>query len=433
VAEEPAAGPRLSAPDRVTILLYSGAIIVALNFIAPSVGVQIIPLSFLLKNKLHLSANALATFGLWVSIPGYLSFAFGVVRDFWSPFGLGDRGYFILFGALAAAVYAGFAFVGVSVPMLFANTILSGICFLFMWGAWNGLGSTIGQRYAMSGQMSALWNFAGTSTIVAALVLGGVLSQRLEGMSAAGAVRALFLVMAVLMAAIAALGFWKPKAVFAGLGRESAGRRDPLADLARLFRHRPIYPALVIWLLWNFSPGTLTVLQYYMSDTLHASDAQWGDYNAISYAAAVPAFVLFGFLSSRFSLGVLLWWGAALGATQMLPLLFIHSASGVLIAAVPIGLAGGIATAAYMDLMIRACPKGMEGTMMMMSWSMYALAVNVGNFWGTDLYDHHGGFVACVIATTLVYALILPVILLVPKRLIATADGAVLAADATPD
>jgi len=80
-----------------------------------------------------------------------------------------------------------------------------------------------------------------------------------------------------------------------------------------------------------------------------------------------------------------------------------------------------------MDLLIRACPKGMEGTMMMMAWSMYALAMNVGNFWGTDLYDHHGGFVACVIATTVVYALILPVILAVPKRLIATADGTVLA------
>jgi len=35
--------------------------------------------------------------------------------------------------------------------------------------------------------------------------------------------------------------------------------------------------------------------------------------------------------------------------------------------------------------------------------------------------DH--GFLYCVIATTIVYALILPLILLVPKELIATADG----------
>jgi Na+/melibiose symporter-like transporter len=304
--------------------------------------------------------------------------------------------------------------------VLFVSVALTGICFLFMWGAWNGLAAAIGQRHAMSGQMSALWNFAGTSTIVAGLALGGVLSESLEGMSTSGAVRTLFLIIAAAMAVLAALGFWKPHAVFGGLAREA--RHDLFADLLRLLRHRPIYPALTIWMLWNFSPGTQTVLQYYLSNTLHASDAQWGAYNAISFGASVPAFVLFGFLSSRYSLRVLLWGGAVLGVTQMLPLLFVHSAQGVLIAAIPIGLVGGIATAAYMDLLIRACPKGMEGTMMMMAWSMYALAVNFGNLWGTNLYEFHGGFVACVTATTIVYALILPLILAVPRRLIASAD-----------
>jgi Na+/melibiose symporter-like transporter len=413
----------LATADRLRILLYSGAVIVALHFISPSAGVQVIPLSFLLKNKLHLSANDLATFGLWVSIPGYLAFAFGMVRDFWSPFGRGDRGYFTLFGALGAASYAGFAFAGATVPLLFVSTILTGICFLFLWAAWNGLGSTIGQRHAMSGQMSALWNFAGTITIVVALALGGVLSQVLEAMGADGALRVLYLLLAAVMASIAALGLWKPKAVFDGLERESESRRDLFADMARLLRHWPVYPAITIWMLWNFSPGTLTVLQYYLSNTLHGTDAQWGEFNALSFAASVPAFVLFGVLSSRYSLATLLWCGAALGVTQMLPLLFVHSATGVLIAAIPIGLTGGIATAAYMDLLIRACPKGLEGSMMMMAWSLYALAVNVGNWWGTDLYDRHGGFVACVIATTVVYALILPILLLVPKRLIASPDG----------
>jgi hypothetical protein len=160
-----------------------------------------------------------------------------------------------------------------------------------------------------------------------------------------------------------------------------------------------------------------------MSNALHASDAQWGAYNAIFFGVSIPAFALFGFLSSRLSLQMLLWIGAALGTTQMLPLLFIHSAGGVLIAAVPIGLSGGIATAAYLDLLIRSCPKGLEGSMMMLSWSMYAIVTNFGNLWGTNLYEYHGGFVACVIATTLVYALVLPVILLVPERLIVNADA----------
>ena len=110
-------------------------------------------------------------------------------------------------------------------------------------------------------------------------------------------------------------------------------------------------------------------------------------------------------------------------APQVTPLLVVHSPQAVLWAAVFVGLSGGIATAAYMDLLIRSCPRGLEGTMMMLAWSMYGLAVNVGNLLGTDLYEYHGGFVVCVTATTIVYALILPVILAVPERLVAAADG----------
>jgi MFS family permease len=424
---EPASVTRITAAERRTILIYAGVVIVALSFINPSVGLFTIPLSFVLKNKLHLSANGLATFGLFAAVPGYLSFAFGIVRDFWNPIGRGDRGYFILFGGIAALLLAGLAFVPVSEPMLLASAVVMAITFLFMWSAWNGFASTVGQKHEMSGQMSAIWNFASTLSIVAALLTGGVLSEALEAKTANIAIRILFLIAAVLMAAIGGLGFWKPAAAFADLSGRHEQRRDFVADIARLARHWPIYPALAAWLLWNFSPGTTTVLQYYMSNVLHASDTQWAAYNAISTVFAVPMFVVFGYLSRKYSLSTLLWLGTLIGVPQMIPLLFVHSANGALIAAVGVGLLGGIATAAYMDLLIRACPKGLEGTMMMMSWSMYALAVNVGNYWGTDIYERHGGFVACVIATTAVYALIIPVILLVPRSLISTADAKVVA------
>ena len=107
----------------------------------------------------------------------------------------------------------------------------------------------------------------------------------------------------------------------------------------------------------------------------------------------------------------------------MVPLLFIHSVSGALIAAVPIGLMGGVATAAYLDLLIRSCPRGLQGTTLMMAASLYWIATRFGNVLGTNLYDYYGGFAVCVIAITAVYALILPTLLFVPKRLIATADG----------
>jgi hypothetical protein len=418
---EPLAEQR-SVADRRKILVYCSFIMIALNFISPAVGFHVIPLSFVLKNKLHLSASELATFAIWAGIPAYFSFAFGMVRDFWSPFRLGDRGYYILFGVLSAAVFTTFAFVPVSKAMLLTLALLGTICFLFLWGAWNGLGSTIGQHFAMSGRISSLWNFAGTVTTFVALSFGGILSGWLELLSPQSAVRTLFLMVAGVMLMIAAYGLWKPAVVFAPLRREPRRPQHLIADIARLLRHRPIYPALGIFLLWNFSPATGTVLLYFMSNTLHASDAQWGAFNAIFSIAFVPTFALFGFLSPRYPLSRLLWLGTAIAVPQMLPLLFLPSANAVLVAAVPMGLMGGIAGAAYTDLLIRSCPKGLEGTLMMLSWSMYALAQNFGNLLGTELYEH-GGIAASVFATTFVYALMLPAILFVPKALIALPDG----------
>jgi hypothetical protein len=65
----------------------------------------------------------------------------------------------------------------------------------------------------------------------------------------------------------------------------------------------------------------------------------------------------------------------------------------------------------------------LQGTTLMMSNSLYFVVVRFGDVLGTHLYDRYGGFTVCVIAIILVYALILPALLLIPKHLIATADG----------
>jgi hypothetical protein len=112
----------------------------------------------------------------------------------------------------------------------------------------------------------------------------------------------------------------------------------------------------------------------------------------------------------------------------MSPMLFVHTAWGAVIAAVPMGVIGGIAQASLQDLTIRSCPPGLQGTMMMLFVALYYIMVRFGDLFGTWLYDHHGGFITALWATIGVYALILPALLLVPRRLIATADGEALAA-----
>jgi hypothetical protein len=228
---------------------------------------------------------------------------------------------------------------------------------------------------------------------------------------------------AAIMAAVVCYAVWKPRDVFDNIHDESACRAQPLQDLKRLVRHWPIYPALLIWLLWNFAPGSATPLQYHLQNTLHATDAEWGQWNAIFSASFIPTFIVYGVLCRHFSLRTLLLWGTLVAVPQMVPLLFIHSVTGALIAAVPIGLMGGVATAAYMDLIIRSCPRGLQGTTLMMSGSLYFVVSRFGDVLGTNLYDRYGGFAVCVIAITIVYASILPTLLLVPKRLVLFPDA----------
>ena len=422
-AEAAIAAAPLPYSVRRKIFLYLGLLIVLLGFGSPSGGLIDIPITFLLKNKLHLEAHELAQFRLISAIPLYLSFVVGFIRDTWNPFGMGDRGFMLLFGAITAALYVLFGFTPVTYATLLVAVVLLTTSFLFVTSAQNGLTSTIGQQHVMSGQVSAVWNIFASVPTVGALLIGGTLSDVLEERNVEEATRILFLIGATIMALLAIYAVWRPASVYDNVRNEHGPATLPLDDVKRLMRHWPIYPALLIWLLWNFAPGSATPLQYYLQNILQAEDAQWGQWNAIFGISFIPTFMLFGLLCQNFPLKTLLLWGTVAAIPQMVPLLFIHSVTGALITAVPIGLMGGVATASYLDLIIRSCPIGLQGTTLMMSSALYFIASRFGDVLGTLLYDYYGGFGVCVIAITVVYALVLPTLLLVPKHLIATADG----------
>ncbi len=95
------------------------------------------------------------------------------------------------------------------------------------------------------------------------------------------------------------------------------------------------------------------------------------------------------------------------------------------------GALAGVGAAAIFDLIIRSCPKGLQGSMLMAVTGVLAVDGSLGDVLGTNLYDHFHNFTVCVIAMTITNALVLPAILLVPRGLISTPDG--VAAPATPE
>ncbi len=84
------------------IYLYFGSLTLLWYLTAPE-NLADIPTAFILKDHLHASALQVSAFRLLAGIPLYFCFVPGLLRDLWSPFGLKDRGFFLLFAPLTAA------------------------------------------------------------------------------------------------------------------------------------------------------------------------------------------------------------------------------------------------------------------------------------------------------------------------------------------
>jgi MFS family permease len=417
----------LSDAKRIQAFAFGGMLLVLMNFSGPTGGMIDIPVTFFLKNRMHLQSNELAVFKLWIGLPLILGFVFGFIRDRWSPFGGGDRAHLLVFGLATAAIYGAMALINPTYSVFLVGLFIATMAFRMVSSAVYGITNTLAQKHAVSGQMSSVISMCSALPDLISFIGGGLLSQTIEGESAAAAARILFFCAAGLMLAIALLSLFGPKWIYEE-SRDTQPPAHPWHDLKRIARHWPIYPAMLIQLLWQFAPASGTVLQYHIVDSLHATDAQWGAWQGIFFGSFLPVYAFYGWISQRVALRTLLWTGFGLAVLQMTPLLLVHDAVGALIAAVPMGILGGIAQGALVDLVIRSAPKGCQGMMMMLFYACYYFSVRVGDLLGTWIYDNHGGFIPTVVVTIAVYALILPIILLVPKRLTATKDGEAIAA-----
>ena len=349
----------------------------------------------------------------------YFAFLFGFGRDLWNPLKKRDRGYFMIFAPLTAATFLFLAFVGMSYTSLLVGVMMSMVMFRFVMAAYQGLISLIGQEKLMSGRLSTLWNVVNSIPILASAWSAGYVTEHLKPAQ-------IFVLLAGLTMALFVIGFWKPKEVFDHTyDAPQAKGSDIVGDIRRLLKHKAIYPAVLIMFLWNFAPGFQTPLQYYLTNQLHATDSVYANFIAIFAGSFIPTFFLFGYLCKKVALRKLLIWGTIVAVPQMIPLALVHSSSAALWLAVPIGLMGGVATAAYYDLAMRACPPGLQGTLMMLVDGVFFLSQRGGDLLGSKIYDGDplNGFKYCVIATTIVYACILPAIFLVPKHIMATRDG----------
>jgi Na+/melibiose symporter-like transporter len=285
---------------------YFGLLALLVNLVNPQFVLDI-PTSFMLLDRLHASAEQISWFRLVTGVPFFLGFAFGMTRDLWSPFGKRDPGYFRLFVPLMMTVLAWTAFAPLSFASLLIGMLLAATAYSFLSAAYQGLLALIGQEARMPGRLSTLSNTFIVGTAALGYFASGWMATDLSP-------REVFLLVLALTATLGIFGFWKPRAVF------SHAYDDPRAqgtnffgDVKRLVKHRAIYPVIAICLLWYFTPGANTPMQFYLSRQLHTSDAIYGDFSAVMYAGFLPTSPLYGFLCTKFPPRKLLWWSMIVG------------------------------------------------------------------------------------------------------------------------
>ncbi len=415
MATTAAAGPPKAGP----VFLYFTPLTLLVFLVIPNGMLLDVATSFMLKNQLHASADQVANFRLLTAVPVYLSFAFGLARDLWNPFGRRDRGFMMLFGAITAALFVWIAQTPLSYAGLLAGMLLVMFSFSFVSAAARGLMTLVSQEQLMSGRLSALWNAVSSAPYALGAFASGFLAEHLLPVHT-------FMLVAAISALIAVLGLWKPRAVFSHAYDQPLARGAGfVGDLKRLVRHRAAYPAVLLVCVCQFSPGFNTPLQFYLTNDLHLPDAAYAYSQGVLQAAYIPAGILYALLCKRLPLRTLLWIATGLWLPAAFPLLFIHSTASALALSFLVGFASGFAFTTFWDLAMRSSPPGLQGTLMMMVAGMYELAYRGGDWVGAGIYASSAehGFLYCVIAGTATSLLMIPLLFLIPKALIATADG----------
>jgi len=109
----------------------------------------------------------------------------------------------------------------------------------------------------------------------------------------------------------------------------------------------------------------------------------------------------------------------------MLPMAFVNSSNSAFLMAIPMGLMCGMGQAAFLDVAVRSCPRGLHGTMMMVVFSGFELSFRLSDVVGSALYglDPRHGIVYSAVLTVGVDVLLLGLIPFIPERLIDSRDS----------
>jgi hypothetical protein len=434
--DAPVLGQRLTRIGftQYAILVAAGAF--ATTMAQPQV-VGRLPLTFLLKNHLHLKADAVAIFFFWATMPWNLKPFAGILTDAFPLFGTRRRHYMMLGSGFAGACWALMSLVPHEYSSLLGMAVLVNVFMVIASTVMGGLMVEAGQAYGASGRMTSLRQ--GVQSVVTLITgpVAGWLASRAFPLTS-GLAAALLIALAV----ITFLVLREP----AHATRNVEKLLHAGAELVRIVRSPTLLAAAALLFLVYISPGFSTPLTYRQTDVFHFPTQFIGNLALPEGIAGFVAAALYALLCRRLKLRPLLIIGIV-GSTlgTLLYLLYAHP-SGMMLAAVrgasgayevpretvstvillhsAAGLTGVLAELALMDLAVRSTPPGCEALGFALMMSVRNFGIGLSDVLGSKLLDQfHWSFQNLVLINAATTALVLVFIPLLPRAIMNRHDG----------
>jgi MFS family permease len=346
------------------------------------VGVIWQPLTHYLKETQNWDPVQIAASLAVLDVPWVIKPLYGMVSDFLPLFGYRRRSYLLVANTGAVAAFLWTAQVLAPGPIVFA-LLLTSIAMAASSTVCGALLVENGQRHnASAAFINQQWLWFNVAVMVASLAGG----ELIEVMSPAGALHAAALIAAAAPLAVVASSIVLVDEQHAAINLDEL--RRTLRGFRDTFRSRTLWLVAAFLFLYYFSPGFVTPLYFYMTDSLRFSQGLIGVLSSVSAVGWIVGGLLYPYLLRGMTTFALLNLSILAGTLTTLAYLGMVDETSAIAISFAAGIAGMIANIATLALAADHCPARSEGFAFAALMSVINLATPLHDTIGALLYQH---------------------------------------------
>jgi hypothetical protein len=346
------------------------------------VGVIWQPLTHYLKETQNWDPVQIAASLAVLDVPWVIKPLYGMVSDFLPLFGYRRRSYLLVANTGAVAAFLWTAQVLAPGPIVFA-LLLTSIAMAASSTVCGALLVENGQRHnASAAFINQQWLWFNVAVMVASLAGG----ELIEVMSPAGALHAAALIAAAAPLAVVASSIVLVDEQHAAINLDEL--RRTLRGFRDTFRSRTLWLVAAFLFLYYFSPGFVTPLYFYMTDSLRFSQGLIGVLSSVSAVGWIVGGLLYPYLLRGMTTFALLNLSILAGTLTTLAYLGMVDETSAIVISFAAGIAGMIANIATLALAADHCPARSEGFAFAALMSVINLATPLHDTIGALLYQH---------------------------------------------